>query len=414
MTDAGTPSSQPSGAASPSGPPIGRMIALLALASFASASAFRICDPMLPQLAEEFGTTTGQAAHAVTIFAIAYGLLQFFFGPVGDRYGKFRTVAVATLLCAAGSAGVAMAPSMDVLLACRFLSGAAGAGIVPLSMAWIGDNVPYEQRQVTLARFLTGTITGMAAGQVLGGAFASTLGWRWGFVFLAAGYLCTGMLLLRGSRRLPVEATAGARTQFLAPMASVLRISWARLILSVAFLEGAVVFGVLSFVPAYLQHRFGVTPMAAGLLTGVYALGGLTYVVVARRLVPALGEAGLAASGGALLAVAFLLYWLGGDWGWSIAAGMLCGFGYYLLHSTLQAHATQMAPKVRGTAVALFACVLFLGQSAGVAAGGVVVDHLGMTWLFVAGVVGCPLVAGAFVTALRRRDGGQVSRVRSR
>jgi len=385
-------------------PSTGRMIALLALAAFASASAFRICDPVLPQLAAEFGTTTGQAAHAVTIFAIAYGLLQFFFGPIGDRYGKFRTVACATLLCAAGSAGAAFAPTLDVLLVCRFLSGAAGAGIVPLSMAWIGDNVPYEQRQITLARFLTGTISGMAAGQVLGGVFASTLGWRWSFAFLAAGYLCTGLLLLRGSRRLPPEpGAAGRRTQFLAPMASVVRVAWARVILVVAFFEGALVFGVLSFVPAYLQQRYGVSAMAAGLLAGVFALGGLTYVLVARRLVPALGETGLAAGGGLLLSAAFLAYWLGPDWGWALAAGLLCGFGYYLLHSTLQAHATQMAPKVRGTAVALFACVLFIGQSAGVAAGGLVLDTVGMPWLLAGGALACPVLAAAFVAALRRR-----------
>ena len=77
-----------------------RAIALLALAAFVSASAFRICDPMLPQLAAEFDTTTGQAARAVTAFAVAYGVLQMFFGPLGDRYGKYRVVSVATLACA--------------------------------------------------------------------------------------------------------------------------------------------------------------------------------------------------------------------------------------------------------------------------------------------------------------------------
>ena len=49
------------------------------------------------------------------------------------------------------------------------LSGATAAGIVPLSMAWIGDNIPYERRQATLARYLTGTILGMGAGQLIGG-----------------------------------------------------------------------------------------------------------------------------------------------------------------------------------------------------------------------------------------------------
>ncbi len=152
-----------------------RAIALLALAAFVSASAFRICDPMLPQLAAEFGASTGQAARAVTAFAVAYGVLQMFFGPVGDRYGKYRVVSVATFACALGSAGAFAAETLDALVLCRALSGAAGAGIVPLSMAWIGDTVPYERRQATLARFLTGTILGMAAGQLAGGLFMAVL-----------------------------------------------------------------------------------------------------------------------------------------------------------------------------------------------------------------------------------------------
>lgn len=52
-----------------------------------------------------------------------------------------------------------------------------------------------------------------------------------------------------------------------------------------------------------------------------------------------------------------------------------------MMHNTLQINATQMAPERRGTAVAAFASSFFLGQSAGVAIGGVVFvligsDHL--------------------------------------
>ena len=51
-----------------------------------------------------------------------------------------------------------------------FLAGGiAAAGVIPLAMAWIGDTVPYNQRQATLARLLTGTISGMMAGQLAGG-----------------------------------------------------------------------------------------------------------------------------------------------------------------------------------------------------------------------------------------------------
>ena len=390
--------------AQPAAPSTGRIIALLSLAAFASTAGFRVCDAFLPQLADEFDITTGTAALAITVFAIAYGLLQFFFGPAGDRYGKVRVLTYATLACAIGSAGAALSPTFEVLLVCRFLSGATGAGIIPMSMAWIGDNVPYEERQTTLARFLFGLISGVAAGQVIGGVFADLLSWRWAFAFLAAWFLCTGLLLRRMGAAADAMAPGGGKPKgFLGSMQAVVAIPWARLVLIIVFLEGALVFGAFAFVPSYLQLRFGLSPSGAGLLAGVYALGGLGYVLVSRRLVSTLGEAGMAGCGGIVLSLAFLTYCLGNVWMWALLAGFICGFGYYLLHSTLQTHATQMAPAYRGTAVSLFAALLFVGQSAGVAAGALVVDKWGAPWLFAISVVLCPLLGLAFVAGLKRR-----------
>ncbi|MBO9357005.1 MFS transporter [Bordetella petrii] len=383
----------------------GRAIALLALAAFVSATAFRICDPMLPRLAADFGTTTGQAAATVTAFAVAYGLLQMFFGPVGDRYGKFRVVTVATFACAIGSAGAVLASSLDMLVVCRALSGAAGAGIVPLSMAWIGDNVPYEQRQATLARFLTGTILGMAAGQLAGGWFTDTVGWRWAFGALVVGYLIVGALLWRevGRQAARPAAEAAPRQGFAAQVRTVLSVPWARIVLATVFVEGLLVFGALAFVPAYLHARFGLSLTAAGAVVAVYALGGLLYTLVAGPVLRRLGERGLAAAGGLVLCAAFLAYLLGPVWAWGLAASMLAGFGYYLLHATLQTHATQMVPGARGTAVAWFASCLFMGQAVGVALAGLVVDVAGAAALFGAAAVLLPLLGGSFAWALRCR-----------
>ena len=51
---------------------------------------------------------------------------------------------------------------------------------------------------------------------------------------------------------------------------------------------------------------------------------------------------------------------------WAVLGCFLAGLGFYMRHNTLQTQATQMAPQARGTAVTLFACLLFLGQSMGV------------------------------------------------
>ena len=46
-----------------------------------------------------------------------------------------------------------------------------------------------------------------------------------------------------------------------------------------------------------------------------------------------------------------------------------------MLHATLQTQATQMTPERRGTAVAWFACLLFMGQSVGILAMSTAVDQ---------------------------------------
>lgn len=85
------------------------------------------------------------------------------------------------------------------------------------------------------------------------------------------------------------------------------------------------------------------------------------------------------------------------------AVALAVGFGTYLLHNTLQTHATQMAPTARGTAVSFFALSLFMGQAVGVALAGYAFDHIGPTLLLAAPALGLPLTGGWFARALKRR-----------
>jgi len=379
--------------------PTQRIIWLLAAAAFSSTSAFRVLDPALPQLSHTFDISTGQAASVITWFMFSYGVLQFFYGPIGDRFGKFRTLAFATLACALGNLLVAAAPSFEWVLAGRALSGATAAAIVPLSMAWIGDHVAYEDRQVTLAQFMTGTILGTSAGLVIGGVFTDTLGWRWSFVFLAATYLVVGVWLLQQLKIVP-ETQSPGRLRIVGPIISVFKLPWARIVLAVVLAEGALVFGGLSFAPAYLQQTLQMSSTQAGLLTGLFGAGALIYVVNARRLVSRFGEVKLTFAGGWVLALCYVCYLLGWHWLLAAVAGLLSGLGYYLLHAVLQTNATQMAPQVRGTAVSLFACFLFLGQALGVAAGGLVVDAVGIVWVLIGAALALPFLGMAFSYAL--------------
>jgi YNFM family putative membrane transporter len=98
-----------------------RSIFLLSLAAFSSMAAQRICAAMLPELSRVFAVSLAQAAQVVSIFAVVYGLSQLFYGPLGDRLGKFRIVTYATLWGSVGSVVAIFASSLDMLLVARAL-----------------------------------------------------------------------------------------------------------------------------------------------------------------------------------------------------------------------------------------------------------------------------------------------------
>ena len=159
-------------------------VMLLAVAGFFSLSATRLCDAMLPALALAFGTSMTDAAATISFYAIAYGAMQLVYGPLGDRFGKPRVIALASAFCAVSSTWAALAPTLDSLLMARAAMGAATAAIVPLSLAWIGDTVPLERRQQTLARYSGITVIGMIVGPLLGALLTQFVSWRFAFAML--------------------------------------------------------------------------------------------------------------------------------------------------------------------------------------------------------------------------------------
>jgi MFS transporter, YNFM family, putative membrane transport protein len=387
-------------------PSIVRPIVLLSMASFASVATMRAGDPLLPQVAVEFGVTAGEASVIATAFALAYGFCQLVYGALGDRFGKYRLVTLATLASAATVASAGFAGSLAALGAARLIAGATAAGIVPLSMAFIGDQVPYEQRQTALARFLTGTISGIICGQVFGGVLGELVGWRAVFLLLGSLFLVIGVLLvveLRSTRIPPPRLTSPiSMASLIESYAVLLRRPWSRVILVTVSAEAFLFYGAFTFVGAYLHANFGLDYARVGLVLGLMGLGGLLYTLAVRPLVRALGERGLALVGGGAIAAGFAAVAIS-PLPIVMPAMVLLGLGIYMLHNTLQTHATQMAPEARGLAVSTFANVLFMGQAAGVWLSGLAIDRIGFAPVFIGAGTALLAVGAAFSLLLRHR-----------
>lgn len=392
---------------SPATPSPNRSIAFLAIASFASQAMVRAADTLLPQIASDFGITVGAAAIVVTVYALTHGTFQLVVGPIGDRVGKYRSVAIACALSAVTVASCGLAGSLDTLTLARFASGLTAAWILPLSLAYIGDVVPYAQRQQVLGRFLTGQVLGQLFGQSAGGIIGDWFGWQAMFFVLAGLFAFASVALCYELLTNPVTQS-GRGTQpsrgLRADYGAVLANPWARFVLLVVFCEAVLLQGVFPFVGADLHLRFGLSFTAIGLIIGVFGIGGLIYAATVTRLIDRLGQTGIAVTGGLTMGGAFLMLALAPNWWPAPLAVLLIGLGFYMLHNTLQTVGTQMTPEARGTSVALFASMYFLGQTAGVALAAPVMDRFGGPPLFAASAILLPLLAWWFASRLKTRD----------
>jgi YNFM family putative membrane transporter len=388
------------------GPSIVRPLVLLSAAAFASVATMRVADPLIPQIAQELGVSFGDASVITTAFALAYGFCQLVYGGLGDRFGKYRLVVLMTLVSAVTVAIAGLASSLATLGVARLLAGATCAAIVPLSFAFIGDHVPYEQRQTVLARFLTGTILGIIAGQTLGGVLGDLVGWRGVFFLLGGVFLLIGSLLvveLRSGRvPAPILSDAIGPATVIEAYLVLLRRPWAQVVLATVAIEGFLFYGAFTFVGAYLHARFDLDYAIVGLLLGCMGVGGLLYALSVRRLLRALGERGLALVGGPITTFGFFVVAFGGLSVMAPAIALL-GLGIHMLHNTLQTNATQMAPEARGLAVSTFANVLFIGQALGVWLSGLVVDRIGFAPVFIVLGLALALLGAVFAKLLSRR-----------
>jgi predicted MFS family arabinose efflux permease len=384
-----------------------RAIFLLSLSAFASQAMVRVSDSLLPQISTDLAVSIGAASIVVTAYGLAHGAVQLLGGEIGDRFGKYYSCAALSAIAAVVVFLCGLSRNLPELVAYRLACGLAAGCIIPLGMAYVGDVVPYEQRQPVLGRFLSGQISGLLFGQVAGGVLGDLFGWRnvffiLGGIFALATAALVAELVLNAATRAsspPVARKGGLVREY----GVVLKPVWSRLVIGSVFVEAALLYAVLSFIGADLHLRFGLGFTMIGLVVGCFAVGGLLYTILVRMLVNRLGQAGLVVTGGGLVSAGFLTLVLQPVWWPAPAAMVAVGLGFYMVHNTLQTNATQMAPAARATALAIFSSALYMGMTAGVALAAPVVDRFGAVPVFLISAAGFPLLCAFVARALIRK-----------
>lgn len=345
------------------------MFLVLAACGFASSFSLRLIDPVILPVATHFGVATGTAAMLSPAYALPYALSQPFLGPISDRFGRMQCMNV----CMAGLAATlllsALAPSFELLFASRMAAGVFGGGLIPLVLAALGDAYDMKGRQVAIGRMLFALISGQMLGSVVAGFAAQAAGWRSAF-WISFGLACIAAALLwTALRRAAPSADTAAPASFRALYGRVFANPKAAWLYPAVFVEGMLFFG---FFPFAGEALLAIEPAAAseiarqvGVMLGAFSIGGLVYAFTVRRLLRVLGVVRMCVVASLLGAAAYGALALAQDWRHAAVAMLAAGLAFYMLHNCLQTEATELAPTARGSAVALFASGLFLGQGAG-------------------------------------------------
>lgn len=348
--------------------------------------------PLLPALASDFRQSIGAVGLAVSFYTVPYGLFQLAYGPLGDRSGKLTVVRWTFLVFAFGTGLCGIALTLPMLDALRAVTGACAAAVIPLALAYIGDVVPYEDRQPTITNLMGATSFGNALSAAFGGIIGQFLSWRALFGLYGICSVIVTIALFRMASSEPAkQPVPRAKSATSAPnrrYGEVLGLRQAQLLYALVGLEGVFVYGGFTYLGAYLSDRFGISYLAIGLILACYGAGTLITSRFVRRALRRLGEAKLILVGGTLLAACFLVLLPLGIWQIYAIPMLGLGAGFALFHSTLQTRATELVPGLRGTAVALFAFSLFVGGGIGTAVLGWLVTNAGYTPMIAASGIG--------------------------
>jgi len=333
-----------------------------------------------------------EAALLASAYAFPYAIMQLILGPVGDALGKSRVIGFSLIVLAVALAVSALAPNFTVALLGRALAGTFAGGIVPVAMALIGDRVGSEDRQVAISRLMVATIIGQMAGAASSGLFAAFLNWRVVFL-ISAAVAALAWLLIR--LYLPSAGEARRKLTFghvFWSYRAVLGNASSLLVFAAVASDGALFFGLFPFVAPLLLQRGASGPLEAGIALTAFGIGGVAYGALVRRLVALLGPRWMLRAGGLVAAASYAAIAMPLRWEGVAFLYFTLGFGFYMVHNTLQALASELAPRARGSALALFSSCFFLGQGIGPIVGGAVAQTTGYEPLFVA--------AGILVAAL--------------
>lgn len=349
----------------------GPALVALCFGNFIIGTGTLIVPGMLPALAEGLEVTLPVAGQLVSAFAFTVCVSAPLLAGATSRFDRRKLLIATQLLYVAGHLAAALLSEFAPMVAARVASSFSAGLFTAQSAATAALLVAPERRGRAIAFIFLGWSIASVIGVSFGAYVAAKLGWRTGFLAVAAGAALAAAAVWRyvpaGLRIQPVD---GRMWRAIFANRTLLAV------LGVTFLQSTPQFVILAFiVPATLAF-LNASPEALGLiLTGFGAVGVLGNVLAAR-FVDRFGPANVVLAALASMLAAHLLWpWSAGSAPVYLSALALWGLGCFAANSAQQGRLVALAPQQASVSIALNSSSLYLGQAVGPAIGGLMLAH---------------------------------------
>jgi DHA2 family multidrug resistance protein len=160
------------------------ILVTVVVASGAFNAATFTATAILPQMQGAMSATQDEISWTVTFNILATAVFTPMTGWLVSRFGRGRvqfwslvSFSFATLMCG-------LSQSLEALVFWRTVQGASGAPLLPLGQTVLLDVFPRRQHGFVISIFGIANTFGPIIGPVLGGYFAESYSWRWGYYMI--------------------------------------------------------------------------------------------------------------------------------------------------------------------------------------------------------------------------------------
>jgi MFS family permease len=147
---------------------------------------------ILPQLGRAFAVGPAEAGLTVSVVVLALACGAWAWGPFSDRYGRRRSIVLASSLLVVPTIGAALAPTFALLLVFRACQGLCMPGLLTAGVPYVTEVFAPRLGGRAMGYYLTALIAGGLIGRVGVALLSAAVGWRWAIGLLAVLPLAAG------------------------------------------------------------------------------------------------------------------------------------------------------------------------------------------------------------------------------